>query len=81
MLLFEPIIIFLTTYIYILFSPLIGKKVFYFTTCATRLVTIKKITKGCLNYFIEFIKTISTFLLIIPPPIIIETEGIGHVNT
>ena len=81
MLLFAPVMIFLTTSISVIFSRLIGKKVFYFTPCTTKLVIIELTLKRRLNSFIEFIKILPPLLLMIPTPIFIEIEGIRHMIT
>ena len=68
MLIFAPVIIFLTNFISIILIWFIVKEVFYFTPCAKKLVVIKYILKRHMYSFIERINIISPLLLIIPPP-------------
>ena len=78
---FSPVINFLASSISIILIPFIGKKLFSFEPCATKLVIIKYMLKGCLHKFLENIKTISPLFLMIIPPILIYIKGVLNVNT
>ena len=57
MLIFAPIMTVVTTSISIILIKFIRNKVFYFTPCATKLLTIKYILKGSLNYLLDYSKS------------------------